>query len=53
MRFRWCGMAKEQEDKMRIEAASVCAAEQIRGMLSSEDVSALAQLQLQMYVVDV
>lgn len=46
-------MDKEQEDVQRMEAASMCAAEQIRGMLSSEDVSALAQLQLQMYVVEV
>ncbi|CAM6086473.1 unnamed protein product [Calypogeia fissa] len=40
-------MEKEAEDVNRMEMASVCAAEQIRGMLSSEDVSALAQLQLQ------
>jgi hypothetical protein len=44
-------MENEQEDVKRMEGASLCAADQIRGMLSSEDVSALTQLQLQMYVI--
>lgn len=46
-------MMDKEEDLKRMEAASKCAAQQIRDMLSSEDVATLTHLQLLMYVCEV